>query len=439
MISVWSDTSSLPSFESLKKDIKTDVLVIGGGMAGILCAYCLKNAGVNCIVVEAERICGGITKNTTAKITSQHGFIYSGLISKFGEEKAKMYLEANEAAIKKFALFCAGLDCDFEMKDAYCYCLDNEDKVQKELSAIEKLGYEAFFAKKLPLPFTVAGAVRFAKQAQFNPLKFAEVIVPKLEIYENTAVRELKGHTAATDGGNITAENIIVATHFPFINKHGLYFLKMYQHRSYCIALENAPDVAGMYVDEAQKGMSFRNYKNLLIIGGGDHRTGKKGGNWRELEAFTERHYPNSEEKYRWATQDCMTLDSVPYIGHYSKNTPYMYVATGFNKWGMTSSMVSAMLLTDMISGKANDFTPVFSPSRSILRAQLLSNAGHAIINLLTPVPKRCPHLGCALKYNKTEHSWDCPCHGSRFTEEGKLIDNPATGNLKCYKELNKN
>ena len=126
-----------------------------------------------------------------------------------------------------------------------------------------------------------------------------------------------------------------------------------------------------------------------------------------------------------------MTLDGIPYIGQYSKRTPDFYVATGFNKWGMTSSMVAAKLLTDMILGKKNDYVSVFSPSRSIIRPQLASNAGHAIINLLTPTAPRCPHVGCALKYNKQEHSWDCSCHGSRFDEDGKLLDNPATKDKK--------
>jgi len=205
----------------------------------------------------------------------------------------------------------------------------------------------------------------------------------------------------------------------------------LYQHRSYVIALENAQDVGGMYVDEAQKGMSFRNYKDLLLVGGGDHRTGKKGGNWRELREFAGKFYPNAKERFYWATQDCMSLDSVPYIGLYSKNTPDLYVASGFNKWGMTSSMVSAMILTDMVTGRENQFAPVFSPSRSILKPQLFINGFEAIVNLLTITDKRCPHLGCALKWNAVEHTWDCPCHGSRYTESGDLIDNPAIGGLK--------
>ncbi len=204
----------------------------------------------------------------------------------------------------------------------------------------------------------------------------------------------------------------------------------MYQHRSYVLALENAKPVGGMYVDEYEKGLSFRDCGDLLLLGGGDHRTGKKGGNWTELENFAAKYYPSAKIKYRWATQDCMTLDGVPYIGRYSENTPNMYVATVFNKRGMTSSMVAASLLTDLVRGKYNPYAKLFSPSRTILRPQLAVNAVEAVGNLLTPTAPRCPHLGCALKWNSAEHSWDCPCHGSRFDENGSLLNNPATGDI---------
>lgn len=431
MISVWSDTSELPHFESLKKNIKTDVLVIGGGLAGVLCSYMLAENGIDYVLVEANKICGGITRNTTAKITSQHGLIYNKLIREFGVERAQMYFRANEAAIEKYRMLCKNINCDFENKDSFVYSMNNTKKIEEELTALDKIGFSAEFADKLPIPLATAGAVKFRNQAQFNPLKFISSIARNLNIYENTRIRQLTKHTAITDGYKITAKKIIVATHFPFINKHGSYFLKMYQHRSYVIALDGAAQINGMYVDESENGMSFRNYKNLLLIGGGGHRTGKQGGDWQELKSFAQIYYTGAEEKYRWATQDCMTLDRVPYIGQYSKNTPDFYVATGFNKWGMTSSMVSAMILADMVTGKKNPYAAVFSPSRTILRSQLAVNAFEAVTNIMTISQKRCPHLGCSLNWNPQEHSWDCPCHGSRFTEDGRLIDNPATGNLK--------
>ncbi len=435
MYSVWSETVNFPAFGQQNENINTDALIIGGGITGLLCAYMLQQSGINYVLIEANTICGGITKNTTAKITSQHGLIYNELARKFGLEKARMYLEANETALKKYRELCEKWDCEFESKDSFVYCLDNRDKLEQELSILDKIGYPAGFVSTLPLPFSVAGAINFKNQAQFHPLLFLSKIAENLHILEHTSALEFIGNTVVTNHGKITAPNIIVTTHFPFLNKYGSYFLKMYQHRSYVLALENAPTVGGMYVDEAQKGLSFRNYKELLLIGGGDHRTGKYGGNWEELKKIAKKYYPDATEKYRWATQDCMTLDGVPYIGQYSKNTPGLYVATGFNKWGMTSSMAAAMLLNDMILGKVNPYAPVFSPSRSILHSQLVINTFEATTNLLTPTTKRCPHMGCALKWNPQEHSWDCPCHGSRFSKEGKLIDNPATDDLKEYKE----
>lgn len=427
MQSIWKNSVKLPSFIHLNKDTKTDVLIIGGGLCGILCAHMLKESGVKYVLVEAEQICSGITHNTTAKITSQHGLIYNKLIQKFGTEKARMYLDANEAALAKFRELAHSIDCDFETKASYVYSLNDRLSLEEELDALRALNFHAEFVRRPSIPISTAGAVKFNNQAQFNPLRFVAGIAKDLNIYEHTRVTELIGTTAITRYGKIHADKIIVTTHFPFINKHGSYFLKMYQHRSYVLALDNAPNVDGMYVDEAKTGLSFRNYNNLLLLGGGSHRTGKSGGSYKELTAFAKKYYPDANEVCHFATQDCMTLDDVPYIGNYSKRTPNMYVATGFNKWGMTSSMVAATILCDIILGNDNPYAPVFSPSRTMLRPQLFVNAFESSVNLLTPTKPRCPHLGCALKWNSHERTWDCPCHGSRFTKDGKLIDNPAT------------
>ncbi len=431
MNSVWTETIKLPEFKSLEGDVKTDVLIIGGGITGILCAYFLKEMGVSYILLEGGSICSGVTKNTTAKITAQHGLIYDKLLKNAGAEKAKMYLEANHSALKKYFDLCKKINCKFEEKTNYVYSLDDRRKLEREADALRKIGFNAEVLETTELPFKTAGAVSFAHQAQFHPLAFLAQIVPQLNIYEHSFVKELTKNTAVTDRARVTFDKVIFATHFPIDNKHGLYFLKMYQHRSYVIALENAKRMNGMYVDEAKKGLSFRSYDDLLILGGGSHRTGKRGGNWQELRRYVKKYYPGAIEKYYWATQDCMTLDSVPYIGQYSKGVPGYFVATGFEKWGMTSAMVSAMILTDLILGKESPYAEVFNPSRSMLKSQLLLNVGESTINLLTPTGKRCPHLGCALKWNESEHSWDCPCHGSRFDAEGGVIDNPATGDLK--------
>lgn len=430
MVSVWSEKNeNYPDFNMLEGDCTCDVLVIGGGIAGILCAYFLKEQGVQVLLVEGGKVGSGITKNTTAKITAQHGLVYYDLIKNVGYEKAKQYLNLNLWAVQKYKELCKNISCDFEEKAAFTYSLTDQLRIEKEVKAVNKLGFQAEFCDRVPLPLAVKAAVRFNKQGQFNPLKFLNGISTELNIRENTFVRKIKNTIAYTNRGNIKAKKIIIATHFPFANLHGLYFAKLYQSRSYVVAMNNAPDVDGMYVDAEQNGMSFRNYEDLLFIGGGDHRTGKIGGGYAEIRNFIKTFYPKAVEKYAWATQDCMSLDGVPYIGRYAKGMPDVYVATGFNKWGVTSSMVSAKILTDMILERNCSAYEVFSQDRSMLKKQLFVNLGETLCNFLIPTTKRCSHLGCALKWNKLEHTWDCACHGSRFTVDGKLIDNPAMKN----------
>lgn len=430
MKSVWQDTARLPRFPQLNKDIHTDVLIIGGGITGILTAYYLHHAGVKYVLVEKNTICSGTTQNTTAKITYQHGLNYHQILKCYGAYAAQQYLTANKRAFEKYADLCRSIDCDYEEKDNYVYSIDDRKKLDDEMEALHRIGYQAELCENPNIPIKTMGAVKFPRQAQFHPLNFLAAVAEGLNIYEHTFVREMIGNMAITDYGTINASHVVVTTHFPFINKHGSYFLKLYQHRSYVLGLSNAQDVGGMYVDECRTGLSFRNHGDLLLLGGGGHRTGHKGGNWNELREFAKRVYPHSTEQYRWAAQDCMSLDDIPYIGQYSKRTHHLYVASGFNKWGMTGAMTAAMILTDTILGKYNDCSDVFDPSRSILKPQLLVNGFEATKNLLTISKKRCPHLGCALKWNSAERSWDCACHGSRFDKHGKVLDNPANGDL---------
>ncbi len=433
MDTLWNEGFRPPRFPSLQEDLHTDVLIIGGGMAGMLCAWLLRQQGVSCALAEARRIGSGVTGRTTAKLTAQHGLIYS----KLPKEQARLYLQANLEALEAFFGLCPGMDCDFQEEDSFLYAPPGDDSAFREYQALLALDYLAEWVARPPLPFATAGAVKFPRQAQFHPLKFLYALSGGLPIYENTPVRELAPHRAVTDRGSITADKIIVATHFPILNKHGSFFLKLYQQRSYVLALKTQAGPEGMYIGTEENSISLRRQGDFLLLGGGGHRTGKTGGGWRELEAFARRHYPDGEIRYRWATQDCISLDGMPYIGPYSRRTGDLYVATGFNKWGMTGSMVAARLLTDRITQRKNRYGNLFSPSRSILKPQLGLNALETTKNLITPTVPRCPHLGCALKWNAQEHSWDCPCHGSRFSRDGHLLDNPATGNLKAPKMKN--
>ena len=427
MNSLWLNENKLTQFSSLKGEHRTDVLIIGGGLCGILCAYEMKKLGVPYILLEADRIFRKTSGNTTAKITSQHGFIYADIIKKHGTEAAEKYYRINERAIDEYARLCKSIDCGFTRKDNFIYSLSDKKRLEDEIRATEKINAEAkVFPSLSALPFDILSAIRFKNQAQFDPVDFISAITPEMSIYENSRVLGFDGKYYYGRDFKIRAEKVIVATHFPIFNKHGAFSMKLYQHRSYVIALKNVPDLKGMYLDENEKGLSFRNHGEYLLLGGGSHRTGKQGGNWQELRQSAKRLFPDAEEVFHWAAQDCMTLDALPYIGQYSKNTPDLFVATGFNKWGMSFSIVSALILKDLIFGKTNDYADIFSPSRSMLHPKLFINAFETTVSMLTPTKPRCPHLGCALKRNKAEHSWDCSCHGSRLDKDGKVLEGPA-------------
>ena len=416
----------MPKFKSLDKDVSTDVLIIGGGLCGILTAHVLDALGVDYMLVEAEEICKKTSGNTTAKITSQHGLIYTRLVKEFNKDFAKRYYEANENAIKDYDTLCQNIDCDYENASAYIYSTTDITRIIKEKETLDRLKINCELKKASELPFEISSALEFKNQRKFNPMKFVANISKKLNIYENTRVLKIEKTSAFTENYSINANRIIVTTHFPFINKHGFYYLKMFQECSYVIALRGAPEIQNMYLDEKDNGLSLRSYGKYLLLGGGAHRTGKEGAGWLSLEVAVKKYFPDAKITNRWATQDCITLDGVPYIGRYSAFTPDIYVATGFNKWGMSSSMVAARLLSELITENKGEYEDVFSPSRSILRPQLAKNAFEAICGLVGFNHKRCSHLGCKLSWNKYERTWDCACHGSRFDKNGELLDNPA-------------
>lgn len=478
MKSVWDSEVNFKKRETLTQDIECDILVIGAGMAGLLTAYLLTKSGKEVVVIDAKGTASGVTKNTTAKITCQHDLIYDSIIKDFGEERARQYAKANELAIQKYKQIIdeENIDCDFERKDAYVYSLDNRKSLEDEYNAAKKLGIDAELVDEVNLPFKVKGALKFKNQAQFNPLKFLRPISEKLTIYENTTALDITEEISVVtkDDIKIKANKIIVATHYPFLNTPGYYFMRMHQSRSYVLALENAQDVNGMYIGIDKIAYSFRNYKDLLLFGGSSQRTGEneKGGAYDELRKAAKELYPNSIEKYHWSAQDCMTLDNIPYIGHYSSKTPDIYVETGFKKWGMTSSMVAAMIISDMILEKENDFSDIFSPGRFDMSSSMKNAANDLIITAKNFIAQRidipdesiesiekghggvieyngrktgvykdndgrvytvstkCAHLGCELQWNADELTWDCPCHGSRYDYKGNWIESPTNKSL---------
>ena len=475
-ISVWTKETDIPQRAELNENIETEVAVVGAGLAGILIAERLQSVGKKVVVLEACRIASGQTKNTTAKITAQHGCVYSDFVDTFGFEKTKIYAEENLRAVEWYRKYIIenSIQCDFETKKAYIYSLYDEEKIKKEVDACSRLGMPVSFTYKTDLPFKIAGAAEMDAQAQFNPLKFIKEVSKKLTIYENTPVIRVEGNILYCENAKVTAKHVVFACHFPFVNFPGLYFARMHQQRSYVLALKNAASFKGMYICVDSEGFSFRNYVDLLLLGGAQHRAGEniEGGQYDLLRQRAKQWFPESEETACWSAQDCVTLDGMPYIGRFTKSNPDWYVATGFGKWGMTNSYVSASVLTDLICKNENPAIDVFSPSRFSAKAagSLANEVYHSakgLIKQIVCIPQnklkdipiggagavlldgkkvgvyresedkyhcvklRCPHLGCRLEWNPEEKSWDCPCHGSRFDYKGNLIDNPSQNNIK--------
>lgn len=445
MKSLWSETICLPRHKKLKADLRCQNVVIGAGMAGLLIAYFLQEKGQEVIVLEANKIASGQTKNTTAKITSQHGCIYHDMIKNVGEARAKGYAKANEAAIQlyKEIITKEGIDCHYEELPSFLYSQKEYgiERLKKEARAAKSLGIKAEYVrgdKINALPFGIMGAVKFEGQAQFHPLEFIQAIAEKLTIYERTNVLEVDEHFVITDKHVVVADNVIFATHYPFPIVPGFYFLRQHQSRSYVIAIEGegVPQLMdGMYYGMDKEGLSFRHAQGKLLVGGGSHRTGKKDkrNGFCYLKEQVKKYYPNVEIVTQWAAQDCMPHDGIPLIGRFSLKHDNWYVATGFQKWGMTSAMISAMIISDMIIGKENPYANIFSPQRLLVKAgykKFMVDVWESILGfgkgVFVKKNQKCTHMGCALIWNEEEESWDCPCHGSRYTKDGENIDNPA-------------
>ncbi len=476
MDSIWTNGVSIPPRPVLAGDVKADAAVIGAGIAGCLTAYYLQREGLSVAVLEAGRIGAGQTAGTTAKITSQHGLIYDRLITQLGPELARLYARANQQAVGQYEMLIAeeGIDCDFAGTCAYLYTTVSPGAIQREWSAAAQLGLPARLTTAAALPFPAAAALRFDRQARFHPLKFLRAIAKGLTVYENTPVLRAEGHTLVTPRGTVTAKKIVFACHYPFVNFPGLFFARMHQERSYVLALEHAQALDGMYYGIDPGGLSFRQAGELLLLGGGAHRTGENaaGGRYERLRRAARTWWPGSREVGAWSAQDCIPVDGVPFIGPFAASRPDWYAATGFQKWGMTTSMAAAHILTDLILGRENEYAPVFTPRRFRLRASLGNltrdarvtaggllrcafgtardsademPAGHGGVveadgkkmGLYRDrqgrdhrVGVKCPHLGCQLAWDPDEKTWDCPCHGSRFDADGRLLSGPAQSGI---------
>ncbi len=456
MESIWTKTCRMPAFPSLSSDMDVDVAVVGGGMAGILIAYFLKDSGLSVAVFEKDAIGRGATAFTTAKITSQHGLIYTKLIQNIGKEKARQYAAAQQKAVTCYRSIIEqeNISCHLEETSSYLYSTADAEQLKREEESAVSLGLPASFTRQTELPFPVKGAVRFDHQAQFHPLQFLRSVAAKLKVYEHSEAVRVSGHRlyirAAGEIYTVKAGRIVIATHFPIRNFPGFYFMRQHQELSYILALDRAARLKGMYYCSDPGGYTFRSFGRFTLFGGLGHRSGKlrPGDSYRRLWHQARRMYPRAALAAHWSNEDAMPHDRLPFIGPYSLWTPQLYVATGFQKWGMTGAMTAALALSDQILGRNDGHYDIYLPQRLSLSGlgPFLADTGHTLTHLILQKPfvpygkKRCiekgfgptcTHLGCTLSYNPADHTWDCPCHGSRYSEDGTLLSGPACRSLK--------
>lgn len=486
--SYWLATGTRPQFPPLSQNLTKDVIVLGAGIAGLTSALLLQRAGYGTAILEARKALGGVSGHTTAKITPAHGLIYHNLASQFGETGARQYAAANQAGFDTIAALVREyeIDCDYLRRDFYLFGEQAQDvaDLEKEEQAARRAGLNPAFTRETPLSVPVAGALLYPGQAQFHPGKYLTRLLQEFiksggEVFEDTPALEVTEKTLEcrvdTPQAQARSKYVVVAVHFPFM-MNGLYYIWMNPQRSYVLAMRSATRLPeAMFIQAAPPYFAVRSQPDaageLLVVSGGDHRTGHGGDTrpyYQTLEEQARRYFEVESIAYRWSTQDNFTLDGLPYLGRLTSRFRRTFIATGFGGWGMTNGTAAGLVMRDLIQGKPHPW-PIFSPSRRMpwhgyrelaklnwvlsktflqdhlqafrkeetealapgegvvgrlgFRRLAVSRGAAGELQAVSPI---CTHLGCLVRWNSAEESWDCPCHGSRFARDGKVLHGPA-------------
>jgi glycine/D-amino acid oxidase-like deaminating enzyme/nitrite reductase/ring-hydroxylating ferredoxin subunit len=491
------DSTEATSFADLTDDVEADVAVVGGGIAGLCTAWELARAGSSVVLVEADRIAAGVTGYTTAKLTAQHGLIYAHLRSKLDEQAAGWYASSQLDAIEHVAATASelGIDCDLERLPAFTYLPEGKrNQIEAEVQAARLAGLPASLVTETGLPYPVGVAIRVEQQAQFHPRRYLLALATDLvrrggRIFERTRIVDLDEgepcRLTSETGATVTARDVVVATHYPIFDRAGL-FTRLVPHRELVVAavIDADQDPGGMYVTPEENTRSIRTApygegRRLLIVTGESYQPGTPGVTERldRLSAWTRERFPVDSLAYHWSAQDNGSTDKVPYIGRLHPGTGHVFVATGFNAWGMTNGVLAGRLLAALISGEDPPWSRLYDPRRlhptieavPLVKAAVdvarrfvgdrirpatfadspdeLAPGDGAVIRMdgrrcavyrddsgrLHTVSATCTHLGCVVAFNDDEKTWDCPCHGSRFDTQGGVLHGPATEPLPPY------
>ena len=486
--SYWVTSAPGGDYPALAQDHECDVAVVGGGIVGVTAALRLRRDGASVALLEARRIGSGATGYTTAKLSSLHGTIYQQLTSAHGDEVARAYGEMNEAGLAAIAALVdeLGIDCDFRRKPNFTYSESDSERstLMKEAEVAKRLGLPASFVGDAgDLPFAIAGAVRFDDQAEFHPLKYLHGLAAAAAdagcaVHERSRVVSVKGgdpcRLQLESGATVRAGHVVLATHMP-INDLGFLSTRNHPERSYAMLarLEGALP-QGMYLSSDSPTRTLRPVPTpdgeLLLVGGLSHRTGQGSEveRYEKVERWARERFDVVSIEHRWATQDHIPNDKLPFIGRVSPRTDRILGVTGLRKWGLAMGAAAADVVCDRTAGRENAWAESFDPFRFHPRAEtpaLVKHGAATAIHLLGDritkrgsaddlapgqggvvgdglaqravyrdeagklhsLSARCTHLGCIVHFNDAERTWDCPCHGSRFDVDGEVLEGPAT------------
>ena len=484
----WEETYAAPSFPALNGDIEVDVAVIGGGIVGISAARFLKDAGMTVAVVEARQVGQGVTGKATAKVTSQHGITYQTLEQKFGEERARIYADAQEAGLRKIIELAGthGIDGDIEPMPAFVYTRDERhvSDIEKEVEVARRLGLPATLTTDTGLPFEVRAAMRWDNQAQFHPIKYVAGLAGTIpgggcHVFENSRVIDWDSQRIATDRGTVRARHVVMATNLP-LGQVGMYYSISHPKAEPVIAAPISRVPPAYYKNVEQPGRSIRTHRHngqtYAICAGPHFKPGhadEEQQHLADLERWVIENFDSPGAEYRWVNEDYTAIDSAPFIGWSSSVGDAYLVATGFAAWGFTNGTAAGMIIAELAAGREHPWLDLFDATRLKPVAgakefvkENLDVAKHLIGGYAAKKPKsfdelepgdaailkidgdnvaafrdergqvhavsaNCTHMGCLVGFNATDRTWDCPCHGSRFAMSGEVIHGPAVKPLE--------
>lgn len=489
--SLWSNDVKLYSYPAVDSNLQCDVCVVGAGIAGITTAYLLGKSGKRVIVVDDGPVAGGQSQRTTGHLSFILRERFFDLENYFGTQKAKIAVESHRAAIDFINSVISEhkIDCDFSMQKAYLFLSPNQNSeiIEKELQAVKRLGLPGKKVPRAPLEGVDTGlAICFSDHAQFHPLKYINSLSDIIEsqgnkIYCNTHINSIKrekNYILSTNNNHfIEASHVVIATNSP-INNRFFPHLKQAAYRTYVIAgkIPEKDVPLGLFYDTLDPYHYFRTHRNrqgeeILIVGGEDHRTAEERNieqRYRELEYWTEQRFPRFKLINRWSGQVTESIDGLGFIGR-AKNNQELYIITGDSGNGLTHGTIGALLINDLIDGKASPWQELYNPHRKTLKAakafiaenvntlfqyrdwltkgqsEVLANNSGAIVRrglkkcaqykdekgTIHELSAICPHLGAIIRWNPEEHCWECPAHGSRFDALGRVVQGPANKDLK--------